>query len=246
MLKKRVIPVLFLMAGKIVRSEGFRDFKVIGDPYRELARFSEWNADELIYVDISRAPDINETIDILHKIADHAFMPLAFGGGVRTLEDAVQIISGGAEKVVINTAAVENQGLIEEIASKYGSQAVTVAIDFTQNAIWTHHGTKQHPTGICEWARIVEARGAGEILLNSIERDGTGRGYDLDVIDYVAKAVGIPVVACGGVGKYEHFLEGFNAGAHAVAAGNIFHFTENAYPRAKKYLRDEGVPVRCE
>ena len=246
MLKNRVIPVLFLMAGKIVRSERFTSFRVIGDPYRELSRFSEWGADELVYLDISRARDFEETIDILHKIADHAFMPLAFGGNVRTLEEAGRIIKGGAEKVVINTSAVETPDLISRIAEKYGSQAVTVSLDFAQNSVWTHHGMKQHHKGICEWARDIEAFGAGEILLNSVERDGTGLGYDLKVIESVVKSVGIPVVACGGVGKFEHFNEGFTAGAHAVAAGNIFHFTENAYPRAKRYLKEKGVSVRCE
>ena len=234
------------MDGKIVRSERFNDFKVIGDPYQELARFSEWEADELIYLDISRNSNADNTLEILEKISLHAFMPLAFGGNVKTMEHVENIIEKGGEKVVINTAAVEDPSFITRIAKKFGSQAVTVSIDVTDNAIWTDHGKTRHQTHICEWARIVEDRGAGEILVNSIDRDGTGRGYDLNVVADVAKTVGCPVIACGGVGKYEHFVEGFNAGAHAVAAGNIFHFTENAYPRAKRYLRDNGVPVRCD
>lgn len=245
MLKQRVIPVLFLMDGKIVRSERFNVFKVIGDPYQELARFDEWDADELVYLDISRQHG-GIDMKMLGKIADCAFMPLAFGGNIVSADQAVDMIRGGADKIVINTAAHENPGLIEEIALKLGSQAVTVAIDCAQNSIWTHHGTRQRKETACEWARIVEARGAGEILLNSIERDGTGIGYDLESIEKVAKSVRIPVVACGGVGKFEHFVEGFGAGADAVAAGNIFHFTENAYPRAKRYLHDKGIPVRCE
>ena len=246
MLKKRLIPVLFLMDGKIVRSERFRDFKVIGNAYDELARFSQWNADELVYLDISRRPDFDNTLKILEKIADHAFMPLAFGGNVKTMEQIEKIIKTGAEKVVINTAAVENDSLISEASRKLGSQAITVAIDCAQNAIWTHQGKKRRGETPCEWARILEARGAGEILVNSIERDGTGMGYDLEVVASVAKAVTIPVVACGGAGRFEHFVEGFGAGADAVAAGNIFHFTENAYPRAKKYLAGEGINVRLE
>ena len=246
MLKKRVIPVLFLMDGKIVRSETFNKFKIIGDPYHELSRFSEWNADELVYLDISRAPDNANTLKILDKIGDHAFMPLAFGGNIRTFEYAASLIKTGAEKVVINTLAYENPGIITKLAHKFGSQAVTVSIDCVQNKIWTHGGSIQRAETACEWARIVEGFGAGEILLQSIDRDGTGKGYDLNVVTDVAKAVGIPVVACGGAGRFEHFVEGFNAGAHAVAAGNIFHFTENAYPRAKKYLVKAGIPVRYE
>ena len=244
MLKKRVIPVIFLMDGKIVRSEKFNKFKIMGDPYQELARFDEWSADEVVYLDISRVDD-GSAMKLLDKIASNAYMPLTFGGNITSVDQAVSIIRGGADKVVVNTAAYENPVLIGELALKLGSQAITVSIDYAQNAIWTHHGTKRRSIGICEWARIVEARGAGEILLNSIERDGTGRGYDLNVVATVAESVGIPVIACGGVGRFEHFVAGFEAGAHAVAAGNIFHFTENAYPRAKKYLHDKGVPVRC-
>ncbi|OFV96943.1 MAG: hypothetical protein A3F68_08160 [Acidobacteria bacterium RIFCSPLOWO2_12_FULL_54_10] len=245
MLKKRVIPVLFLMDGKIVRSERFNDFKVIGDPYTELSRFSEWLADELVYVDISRKPDFNQTFKILQKISEYAFMPLTFGGNIRTLEQIGQIIRGGADKVIINTGAAMDLGLIPRAAEKFGSQAIVAGIDNLNGRAMIHHG--QVDIGFTlEWAKTLICWGAGEIFLNSVERDGTGMGYDLETIKAVSRAVKVPVVACGGVGQLKHFKEGFDVGADAVAAGNFFHFTENAYPRTKKYLHENRVSVRHE
>jgi cyclase len=226
MLKTRIIPVIFLMDGRIVRSERCKEFKVIGNPFDELARYDEWQADEVCYIDITRnGPGIGD--ELLRAIADRAFMPLTVGGNVRTLDDAARLIRNGADKVLIGRGA-KMPGLIESIVGKFGSQAVVVSID----------------DGSQESAQQAESRGAGEIFLHFTERDGSGLGYDCDAIRSVTKAVGIPVIASGGVGELRHFADGLRSGADAVAAGNFFHFTENAYRRAKQYLIKEGFRIR--
>lgn len=260
MVRTRVIPVLFLMNGSIVRSETFSQYKIIGNPYSELARYSEWRADELVYVDITRDTftsghrtdhkvKVDSTlIGILREIAKHALMPLTFGGRIFTLEQADEIIENGADKVLINTGAYRNPQLVTDLAETHGSQATVVGID-----IWRDDGRLQmkidqgrHPVDDdpVAYAKRMESLGAGELLVNSIDRDGTGAGYDLDAIAAIAGATTIPVVACGGCGTLEHFAKPVQAGASAVAAGNIFHFTENAYPRAKRALRRKEVNVR--
>jgi cyclase len=263
MLKVRVIPVLFLMNGLIVRSEGFHDFKVIGNPIHELARFSEWQADELVYVDITREGDHDlrrsdhktkmetsaDVVDVLRELSRAAFMPLTFGGRIASLEQVDRVLHNGADKILVNSGAYRDPALIGAAADKYGSQAVMVGIDvrFENGRHWlyTDQGRTRHDDDPVAYARQAEAAGAGEILVNSIDRDGTGRGYDTDIVARVADAVSIPVIACGGVGRFEHFRDGIVKGrASAVAAGNIFHFTEHAYKRAKKVLRNAGVDVR--
>lgn len=262
MLKTRVIPVLYLMNGLIVRSEGFTDFKVIGNPINELERLSEWLADEVVYLDITRDGDHDmgrsdhkvkdagtDLISVLRAIAKVAFMPLAFGGRVRTLEDVDAIIRNGADKVVICSAAWRSPGLVEAAAQKYGSQAVVVGIDVKRegegHALYIDQGRTRLDADPVDHARAMEARGAGEILLNSIDRDGSADGYDLAIIRRMADALGVPVVAAGGVGAFSDFVEGVkDGGASAVAAGNIFHFTEHSYKRAKQTLRAAGVNVR--
>lgn len=228
MFTNRIIPVLFLMDGKIVRSERCSEFKVIGNPFDELARFDEWQADEVCYIDISR----NGTgidIKLLHAIADRAFMPLTVGGNVRSLEDAARLIKNGADKVLIGRGA-KIPGLVESITDKFGSQAVVVSID----------------NGSADDAADAERRGAGEIFLHARERDGCGDGYDLAAIHRVTGRIKLPIIAAGGVGTVSHFADGLRAGADAVAAGNIFHFTENAYKNAKRYLRRLGYSVRWD
>jgi cyclase len=261
MLKVRLIPVLYLMNGLIVRSEGFREFKVIGNPINQLERLNDWLADELVYVDITREGEYDlrrddmklkgerDIVGILRQISKHAFMPLTFGGRITSIEDVDRFIRNGADKVLINSQAWRRPALIGEVAEKYGSQAMVVGIDVRQengqHAMYVDQGRTRVDDDPVAYARAVEAEGAGEILLNSIDRDGTAEGYDTEIIRKVSEDVSIPVVACGGVGTFEHFRPGIEVGgASAVAAGNIFHFTENAYKRAKRQLHRRGVDVR--
>ncbi|MGB0627584.1 MAG: imidazole glycerol phosphate synthase subunit HisF [Alphaproteobacteria bacterium] len=261
MLKTRIIPVLFLMNGLIVRSEGFREFKVIGNPINQLARLNDWLADELVYIDITREGDYDlrrddmklkgadDIVGILRQISEKAFMPLTFGGRIRAIEDVDAFIHNGADKVIINSQAYHQPGLVTQVAEKYGTQAMVVGIDVRRedggHAMYVDQGRTRVDDDPLAYAREAEARGAGEIMLNSIDRDGSAEGYDTEIIRAMADVVGIPVIACGGVGTFEHFRPGIDkGGASAVAAGNIFHFTENAYKRAKRQLHRRGYNVR--
>jgi cyclase len=261
MLKKRLIPVLLLQNGLLVRSEGFALHQVIGNPVHEVQRFNEWNVDELIYLDITRGDtyDLRRDdhkvkglagpLDILEAVSATCFMPLTWGGRIRSLEQMRECFRRGADKVTLNTAAVEHPDLITAVANVFGSQALVISIDARRHAdgryeVCTRGGTT--PTGKepAAWAREVQERGAGEILLQAIDRDGTGEGYDTDLIHAVAAAVTIPVIACSGVGAYEHYAGGIRAGASAVAAANIWHFKELSDRGGKRALRRAGVDVR--
>ena len=261
MLKKRLIPILLLKNGLLVRSESFEIHQVIGNPLNEVKRFNEWNVDELIYLDISRnenydlgrddhrVRNFQEHLDILREVSKTCFMPLTWGGRIKTLEGIRQRISNGADKITLNTAAFDTPNLIEQGAKLFGSQAIVISIDVMRHAdgtteVFIEGGKK--PTGKSPevWAQEVELRGAGEILLNSINRDGTGQGYDLDLIHSVASVTTIPVIACGGVGRYEHYVEGIKAGASAVAAANIWHFKELSDRGGKRALLKAGIEVR--
>lgn len=261
MLKVRVIPVLFLMNGLIVRSEGFREFKVIGNPINELARLSEWQADELVYIDITREGEHDlrrsdhkiktggDTLSVLKELSKVAFMPLTFGGRITTLDEVDSYLRNGADKVIVNSGAYRRPDLIAEVADKYGSQAMMVGMDVKHedmgHGLYIDQGRERVDDDPVEYAKKVEGLGAGEILVNSIDRDGTAKGYDSDIIARIADAVSIPVIACGGVGRFEDFRAGIaKAGASAVAAGNIFHFTEHSYKRAKKVMKTGGFDVR--
>jgi cyclase len=261
MLKKRLIPCLLLKNGLLVRSESFTTHQILGNPIHEVERFNHWSVDELIYIDISqdehydlRRDDMKvkshgDPLQILDAVSRTCFMPLTFGGRIRTVEDIRVRIGRGADKVTINTAAIETPEVVREGARQFGSQAIVVSIDVRRYddgrcEVFTHGGrtaTGKTPT---EWAREVEQLGAGEIFLNSIDRDGTARGYDLPLISEVAAATKIPVIACGGVGRYEDFAAGIEAGASAVSAANIFHFKELSDRQAKKVMKRAGVDVR--
>ncbi|OPX92386.1 MAG: Imidazole glycerol phosphate synthase subunit HisF [Pelotomaculum sp. PtaB.Bin104] len=262
MLKKRLIPCLFLKNGFLVRSEIFKYHQLLGNSIHQVERFNAWTVDELIYIDISeedfydiRRDDMkikseSNILDIVTAISKTCFMPLTFGGRIRTIEDIHDRIARGADKVTINTRAVETPDFITEGARIFGSQAIIVSIDVKQHEngtyeVFTNHGKK--PTGMdpVQWAKDVEKLGGGEIFLNSIDRDGTAQGYDLELIRSVAETVNIPVIACGGVGRFEHFVEGITIGkADAVSAGNIFHFTEISAKQARKHLLKAGIDVR--
>ncbi len=261
MLKIRVIPVLFLMNGLIVRSERFQDFKAIGNPLSELERYSEWLADELVYIDITREGEhdirrddhkiknVSDKLELLRAISKAAFMPLTFGGRIGNLQDIDTYLLNGADKVILNSAAWRDISLITHAAESHGSQAVMAGIDVKQEngnfAVYVDQGRTRTEENLRDYARKLEDAGAGEIMVNSIDRDGTAEGYDVDALRMVSDAVQIPVIAAGGVGSFSHFQEGIDkGGASAVAAGNIFHFTEHSYKRAKKQLRDRGYDVR--
>lgn len=261
MLKKRLIPVLLLQNGLLVRSELFRIHQIIGNPIHEVQRFNEWNVDELIYLDIStddlydlrrddqKVKGLSDPLSILDAVSKTCFMPLTWGGRIRTLDDIRQRISRGADKVTLNTAAVRAPQLITEGAEVFGSQAIVVSIDAIRHpdgATEVLLDGGRTPTGKRpeELAREVEDRGAGEILLQSVDRDGTGVGYDLDLIASVARATTIPLIACSGVGRYEHYAEGIGAGASAVAAANIWHFKELSDRGGRRALAKAGIDVR--
>ncbi len=261
MLKHRLIPVLLLQNGQLVRSERFSIHQVIGNPIHEVERFNQWNVDELIYLDITRDGDydlrrddkklrgLGTPMEILEAVSRTCFMPLTWGGRIRDIEQAREIFSRGADKIALNTRALRRPEFITEAARQFGSQAVIVSIDARRredgrSEVVTEGGTA--PTGLdpADWARQAEERGAGEILLQSIDRDGTARGYDLDLVAAVAGAVRIPVIACSGVGTYEHYAKGIAAGASAVAAANIWHFKELADRGGKRALARANVNVR--
>lgn len=262
MLKKRLIPCLFLKNGFLVRSEGFQHHQLLGNAIHQVERFNAWEVDELIYIDISeddyydiRRDDMkikneSDILKILEAISKTCFMPLTFGGRIRTLQDIYDRVSRGADKVTINTQALAEPSFITESSMVFGSQAIVVSIDVKLNPdgtyeVYSHHG--KTPTGLhpVTWAKQAEEAGAGEIFLNSIDRDGMAGGYDTTLIRQVAEAVSIPVIACGGVGQFKHFAQGIHEGmADAVAAGNIFHFTELSGKRARKELIKAGVHVR--
>ena len=261
MLKKRLIPVLLLQNGLLVRSELFHIHQIIGDPVHEVERFNEWNVDELIYLDISRGDDYGARRDdhkvaglggplgILDAVSARCFMPLTWGGRIKTVEDMRERIGRGADKITINSEAVRTPQLITEGAQLFGSQAIVVSID-----VWRHEDGRAEvftdggrtATGFAptDWARRCEDAGAGEILIQAIQRDGAGGGYDLDLIHEVSHAITIPLIACSGVGRFEDYAQGIEAGASAVAAANLWHFKELADRQGKRALAKAGVNVR--
>jgi imidazoleglycerol phosphate synthase cyclase subunit len=263
MTRPRLIPVILLKHGLLMRSQVFKVHQAIGNPIHTVMRLSNWNVDELILLDISeddfhdlRRDDLavadpgSTALDVLRAVAHVCFMPLAVGGRIRTLEDIRLRLGSGADKCVINTQALLEPEFIGAAARRFGAQCVVVSIDAKRRPdgtyeVYSHGGTR--PTGLdpAAWARRAEQLGAGEVFLNSIDRDGSGHGYDLELIRAVTAATTVPVIACGGVGKYEDFAPGIReGGASAVAAANIFHFFENSYPFAKKACLDSGLPMR--
>jgi cyclase len=251
MLKVRVMPTLLFKDTGLVKGESFDSWRRIGTAMQAIKVFNMREVDELVFLDITatqqgRAPDF-ATID---ELADECFMPMAVGGGIRTIEDVQKLLRVGADKVVVNTAAVESPDLITQIANRYGAQCVVVSIDARRNTdggyeVYTHSGTR--PTGIdpMDLARGVEKLGAGEILITSIERDGTMTGYDLELTRQVSEAVSIPVIASGGAGSYEDMAQVLRAGqVSAVAAASIFQFTQQTPLEAKRYLAAQGFQMR--
>ncbi|MET0027683.1 MAG: imidazole glycerol phosphate synthase subunit HisF [Candidatus Thiodiazotropha sp.] len=255
MLAKRIIPCLDVDAGRVVKGVKFIDIRDAGDPVEVARRYNEEGADEITFLDITASSDDRETIvHVVEQVASEVFIPLTVGGGIRTTEDIRRMLNAGADKVAINTAAVFNPEFVREATERFGSQCIVVAIDAKQVSaegeplkweIFTHGGRK--PTGLdaIEWAQRMSDYGAGEILLTSMDRDGTKIGFDNALTRAIVNAVPIPVIASGGVGNLQHLVDGVKqGGADAVLAASIFHFAEYTIGEAKRFMQDQGVEVR--
>ena len=251
MLTKRIIPCLDVTAGRVVKGVRFVELRDAGDPVEVARRYDEQGADELTFLDITASSDDRDIIlHVIESVADQVFIPLTVGGGVRAVEDVRRLLNAGADKISINTAAIQSPRLVADAAGRFGSQCIVVAIDAKADGpgrwqVYTHGGRRGTGLDAVAWAREVERLGAGEILLTSMDRDGTRQGFDLGLTRAVADAVGIPVIASGGVGSLEHLAEGVTEGrADAVLAASIFHFGEFTVAQAKRLMADRGIPVR--
>ena len=251
MLKARIIPCLDVKAGRTVKGVNFVNLVDAGDPIEQARLYDSQGADELCFLDITASHENRDTLyDVVRGTAEQCFMPLTVGGGVRTVDDVRTLLAAGADKVSINTAAVQRPAFVREAAERFGSQCIVVAIDAKAGGqgryeIFTHGG--RNPTGLeaVEWAQRMAAAGAGEILLTSMDRDGTRQGYDIALTRAIADAVSVPVIASGGVGTLDHLVEGVRDGhATAVLAASIFHFGEYSIAEAKARLQEAAIPVR--
>ena len=261
MKKKRLIPVLLLQNGYLVQSKGFNSFQNLGNPVHAVKRLSQWGSDELIYLDISRNNNYDikrddlkyknnpNFLSIIKEISKVTFMPITIGGKIKTLKDVEKRLKVGADKVAINSAVLKNPNLINEIAKEFGSQSLVVSIDVkivnNEYRIFSDGGTKIVNYNLEEWINIVVKNGAGEILINSIDRDGAKKGYDIKLLKIVQKKSKIPVIACGGVGNWSHFYEGFKkTNVDAVAAANMFHYVDQSVYLSKKFLYEKKINIR--
>jgi cyclase len=252
MLAKRIIPCLDVTAGRVVKGVNFVELRDAGDPVEIAARYNEQGADELTFLDITASSDARDLIlHVIEAVASQVFIPLTVGGGVRAVADVQRLLNAGADKISVNTSAVLNPQLVADASARYGAQCIVVAIDAKRNGhgagwqVYTHGG--RHATGLdaVTWAQRVEALGAGEILLTSMDRDGTKAGFDLELTRAISDAVGIPVIASGGVGNLQHLADGVTKGrADAVLAASIFHFGEHTVGEAKRFMAAQGIPVR--
>ncbi|NJE76206.1 imidazole glycerol phosphate synthase subunit HisF [Thermococcus sp. ES12] len=251
MLAKRIIAALDIKAGRVVKGIKFRNIRDAGDPVELAKRYEAEGIDEIVFLDITASYERRKILlGLVERIAGEIYVPFTVGGGIRTVEEAREIIKRGADKVFINTAAVERPELVREIAEIVGTANLVVAIDAKWNGsfweVYTHGGRKPRGIDAVEWARRVEGLGAGEILLTSMDTDGTKEGFDIPLTRAVAEAVDIPVIASGGAGKPEHFYEAFKAGAEAALAASIFHYGEYTVGELKGYLAERGIPVRLD
>jgi cyclase len=251
MLSKRIIPCLDVKDGRVVKGVKFLNLRDAGDPVEIAKRYSDEGADEITFLDITASHEKrNIMIEVVKKTASEVFVPLTVGGGVRTLEDVRNLLLAGADKVAVNTAAVKEPEFVKKAAGKFGSQCIVVAIDARRVSdskweVYTHGG--RNPTGIdaVAWAQKMELFGAGEILLTSMDMDGTKNGYDLKLTEAVSRAVGIPIIASGGAGNLKHLYDGITLGeADAVLVASIFHYGEYSIFEAKKYLKENGIEIR--
>ena len=260
MLKNRIIPCLDVDKGRVVKGVNFVDLVDAGDPVEQARLYDAEGADELCFLDITASHEERDTIfDVVARTAEECFMPLTVGGGVRTLDDIRKLLLAGADKVAINTAAVRNPEFVREAALKFGSQCIVVAIDAKRASdgksdgedlrfeVFTHGGRRETGIDAVEWAKRMAEYGAGEILLTSMDRDGTKAGFDIELTRAVADGVSIPVIASGGVGDLDHLVEGVRDGhASAVLAASIFHFGTHRVSEAKAYMNENGIPMRTD
>lgn len=250
-LAKRIIPCLDVTDGRVVKGVNFVDLIDAGDPVEAAMAYNAQQADELVFLDITASSDNRRTmVDVVRRTAEHCFIPLTVGGGIRSVENMREMLLAGADKVGVNTSAVSNPGLVDEGAKAFGSQCIVVAIDAKREApgkwgVYTHGGRKPVGLDVVAWAKEVWNRGAGEILLTSMDCDGTQTGYDIELTAAVSSAVGIPVIASGGAGNLEHMVEVLDKGmADAVLAASIFHFGKHTVGEAKQLFASRGIPVR--
>lgn len=254
MLAKRIIPCLDVNAGRVVKGTNFVDLRDAGDPVEVAKRYDAQGADEITFLDITASSDQRDLIlPMIEAVANQVFIPLTVGGGVRQVEDVSRLLDAGADKTSINTAAIQDPSLISRASAKFGSQCIVTAIDAKRRPdgsgweVYTHGGRTATGRDAVEWAKEVADRGAGELLLTSMDRDGTGLGFDLALTAAVSAAVSVPVIASGGVGSLEHLRAGLDEGrADAVLAASIFHFGQHTVGEAKAYLRQRGVCVRLD
>ena len=251
MLRKRIIAVLLVRSGRVVQSIGFNRYLPVGKPKIALEFLNQWGVDEIVYHDTEATSNASRPASTLHAVAGKCFVPLTYGGGLTKTDDMVQAIRDGADKLSVNTAAYSNPELIEKGAEILGNQCIIASIDFHKDKsgnriAYSHSGKKKQSVDLVRWAKEMESRGAGEIMINSIDRDGSKSGYDLDALESVATNVSVPVICCGGVGTVEHFAEGFEHGAAACAAANFFHFTEHNVNLTKAFLERRNSEVRLE
>ena len=250
MLKNRIIPCLDVKNGRVVKGINFVDLKDAGDPVEQAKIYSDGGADEICFLDITASNENRDTIyDVVERTSKKCFVPLTVGGGVRVVEDINKLLNCGADKVSINTAAVQNPKVIIESSKKFGSQCIVVAIDAKKNGnkweVFTHGGRNNTSIDAIEFAKKMEVSGAGELLVTSMDRDGTQIGYDNDLIFKISSTVNIPVIASGGVGNFNHLVDGIKLGnASAVLAASIFHYGTHSINEAKQYLNSKGIPVR--
>ena len=250
MLSARVIPCLDVDNGRVVKGIKFKDIRDAGDPILVAQAYEEQGADELVFLDITASSDNRNTmIDVVKKTADTCFMPLTVGGGIRNVTNMREMLLAGADKVSVNTAAILNPNIINDASKTFGNQCIVVAIDAKKNTdgwtVYTHGGRKNTRLDAVKWAQEVVSRGAGEILLTSMDMDGTKKGYDLDLTRTVSEAVEVPIIASGGVGNPTHMAEGITLGkASAVLAASIFHFGQCSIAETKTEMKKHGIPVR--
>jgi cyclase len=249
MLARRLIPCLDVKDGRVVKGINFLELRDAGDPVEQAAAYDAQGADEVCFLDISAAPEGRSTlVDVVKRTADQVFAPLTVGGGVRSVDDAERLLLAGADKIAVNTAAIRTPQLVADIAARFGNQAIVVAVDAKRTGpsweVFSHGGRTPEGLDAVEWCRRCADLGAGELLVTSMDRDGTGLGYDLDLIRAIATLVTVPVIASGGVGKLADLADGLGAGADAVLAASIFHFGHHTIGEAKAFLAGRGLAVR--
>ncbi|MES2124176.1 MAG: imidazole glycerol phosphate synthase subunit HisF [Gemmatimonadota bacterium] len=249
MLARRIIPCLDVADGRVVKGVHFEGLRDAGDPVEQAARYDREGADELVFLDIAASYELRSTtLAMVGQVAETLFIPFTVGGGIRSVADAGAALRAGADKIAVNTAAVRSPDLVSQLADAYGTQCVVVAVDVRRVqdrwAVMVTGGRESTPLEAIDWITELEHRGAGEILLTSMDRDGTRSGYDLELTAAAARAVDIPIIASGGAGSFAHLAEALEAGAHGVLAASIFHFEQQGIGAARSFLRERGIPVR--